>query len=70
MNQTIGKKIKFYREQSNISLSELAAVLEKPASEINDYEMGKVMPDIDTIRSISHILNLSTDELLVFTKEK
>ena len=64
----IGKNIKTFREQKNISQLELAEKLNVTRQAVSNWEMGKTHPDIETLHKISDILEISIDELIYGNK--
>lgn len=60
----IGEKIRSLRELHKMTQKELADHLSISPSTIGMYEQNRRMPDIDTIRKIANILNVSVDELV------
>jgi transcriptional regulator with XRE-family HTH domain len=64
----IEKNIKNFREQKGISQSELAERLNVTIQAVSNWETGKTQPDIDTLRKIADILEVSIDELIYGNK--
>lgn len=60
----IGKKIKFFREQKNISQSELAEKLNVTRQAVSNWETEKTQPDIDTLHKIADVLEVDIEELI------
>ena len=56
--------IKKFREKQGISQRQLAIKLEIPSQYINNYELGKCEPSIETLIKIADYFNITTDELL------
>ncbi|MDO4554292.1 MAG: helix-turn-helix transcriptional regulator [Lachnospiraceae bacterium] len=54
----IGKKIKFYRKQRNLSAGELASHIYKGVSTVYKYENGSVAIDLDTLNEIAVFLKV------------
>ncbi len=61
---TIGEKIKQGRKQCNLSQEQLAEKMCVSRSAIAKWETDKGLPDIENIRILSNILQISTDWLL------
>ena len=64
----IEKNIKKFREQKNISQSELAENLNVTRQAVSNWETGKTQPDIDTLHKIADMLEISIDELIYGNK--
>ena len=64
----IEKNIKKFREQKNISQSELAEKLNVTRQAVSNWETGKTQPDIDTLHKIADMLEISIDELIYGNK--
>ncbi len=60
----LGEKIRFLRNDQDMTQKELAKLLSISASTIGMYEQGRRIPDIDTISKLSRIFNVSSDYLL------
>jgi transcriptional regulator with XRE-family HTH domain len=59
----VGRRIRAHREQSNLSLRELARRLGISPSAISQIETGKSRPSVSTLYSIVTELGMSLDEL-------
>lgn len=64
----IAKNIKKFREQKNISQSELAEKLNVTRQAVSNWETGKTQPDINTLHKIADMLEISIDELIYGNK--
>lgn len=60
----IADRIKFLREQKQITQSELAKQLGITRSSVNAWEMGISVPSTQYIVELANIFNVSTDYLL------
>lgn len=60
----IGKKIKKYREQQNISQDELALKIFVSRQTISNWETNKSYPDIKSLTMLSNIFNVSLDDFV------
>ena len=60
----IGNIIKQHRERMNMSQTKLATILGLTQEAISRYENGTREPDINTIKKICVLFNISADELL------
>lgn len=60
----VGENIKRFREEKNISQSEIAEKLSVTRQAVSNWETGKTEPDIDTLHKIADILGVSIEELI------
>lgn len=60
----IGEVIRKYRQQRNMTQTELAACLNITPQAVSRWEMGISYPDITMLPGISEVLRVSADELL------
>lgn len=66
-----GKQLKSLRIEKNLTQKQLADLLNVKDYTIGDWERGRGEPDINTIRKIVIIFDISADELLeTETKEE
>jgi transcriptional regulator with XRE-family HTH domain len=56
--------IKDYRQEFNLTQSELGDKLSMSANAIGNYEQGYRQPDIQTLCAIADIFNISLDQLV------
>ena len=61
---TIGEKIKEARKQAGLSQEQLAEKLNVSRSAIAKWETDKGLPDVENLKAISQMLNVSIDYLL------
>ena len=61
---TIGEKLRYYREQVNMSQAAVAKLLRCSRPTYSYYEIGRTQPDLARLWEISRILHVSTDMLL------
>lgn len=66
---TIGDNIKKYRKINKITQTELATKLNKSLRTIQKYESDDVTPSIQTLKSITEILNVQLDQLTISDTE-
>ncbi len=66
----VGKKIRMYRKQLNMTIEELADIICKSKSTIAKYETGTVSLDIYTLEDLANAFHISAYQLLLFPKEK
>lgn len=57
---SVGDLIRMFRKKNNITQADLAKVLNLSVSTIANYESGKTVPDIYTLKQIYAILNIPT----------
>ena len=60
----IGKRIKEFREKVNISQEELADKVYTSRQTISNWENDKTYPDINSLKLLSNIFNVSLDNLV------
>ena len=60
----IGKKIKKYREQINLSQEELADKVYVSRQTVSNWENNKSYPDINSLKQLSNIFDVSLDEFI------
>lgn len=60
----LGEKIKKYREMKNIRQSEIADLIGVSPATISKYEAGTLEPNIESIKKLSELFEVSIDELL------
>ena len=65
----IGKIIKKYRKNMNMTQEEMAHRLGVTAPAVNKWENGYSMPDITLLAPIARLLNISLDTLLSFHED-
>lgn len=64
IEKEIGRKIRFYRKQKNMTLQELACLINKSKPCVSKYELGQISIDIGTIYEIARALNIHVEQLL------
>ena len=60
----IGNNIKSIRKKNKLTQKDLADKLNKSVRIVQKYENGEVTPNIEVLKEISKILNVSLDSLL------
>ena len=60
----LGEKIKLYRENLNMTQNEIAEVLGVKSTTISKYESGILEPNIESLKNLSELFNVSIDEVL------
>lgn len=60
----IGKSIKYYRGQCHMTQKELAEKLQLSPSTVGMYEQNRRMPDINTLKELANIFNISINDIL------
>ncbi len=60
----IGNKIKKYREHFNLSQEELADEIYVSRQTVSNWENNKSYPDINSLKLLSHIFDVSLDEFI------
>ncbi len=60
----LGEKIKFYRENKKITQAEVAEALGIKPATISKYESGLLEPNIEALKKLAELFEISVDELL------
>ncbi len=60
----LGDKIKLYRENKNMTQSEVADILGVKAATISKYEAGTLEPNIESLKKLADLFEVSIDELI------
>ena len=61
---TLGEKIKEARKQCGLSQEQLAEKLAVSRSAVAKWETDKGIPDVENLKALAHVLNVSVDYLL------
>lgn len=64
MAYEIGERIKLFREDRNMSQKDFAEKIGVSNSRVSNWEQGINRPDVDLLKKICEILNVSPSELL------
>lgn len=64
MSYKIGDKIREYREKRKYSQKEFAKLIGVSNSRVSNWENGINRPDVDILKSICEVLDVSPSELL------
>ena len=59
----LGDKIKVYRENKNMTQNEIAEILGVKATTISKYESGTLEPNIESLKKLADLFEVSIDEL-------
>ena len=60
----LGEKIKLYRESKDMTQVEIAEALGVKPATISKYESGTLEPNIESLKRLAKIFNVSVDELI------
>lgn len=60
----LGKKIKLYRENKNMTQVEIAEALGVKPATVSKYESGTLEPNIEALKKLSELFEITIDELL------
>ena len=60
----LGEKLKLYREKHNMTQKEIARILGVEPGTISKYELGITEPNIEPIKKLAEIFNVTIDELI------
>lgn len=66
----LGEKIKSYRESKNMTQNDLANILGVSAGTVSKYESGALEPNIESLKKLAKLFEISIDELLNDEEEK
>ena len=66
---TLGEKIKDLRKKANISQEDLAEKVGVSRQAVTKWEKDLGLPDIENLKSIASLFNISIDELLDYKKQ-
>ena len=66
---TLGEKIKDLRKKANISQEELAEKVGVSRQAVTKWESDSGLPDIENLKSIASLFNISIDELLDYKQQ-
>jgi transcriptional regulator with XRE-family HTH domain len=66
---TLGEKIKGLRKDTNITQEELAEKIGVSRQAVTKWESDLGMPDVENLKSIATLFNITIDELLDYKKE-
>ena len=62
--KTLNQRLRFYRENKNLSQGQLAEYLGISRQSISNWETGKSYPDIDNVILLCKLYNITVDEML------
>ena len=65
----LGDKIKLYREKKRMTQNEVADILNVSPATISKYESGALEPNIESLKRLAELFEISIDELLNDEKE-
>ena len=65
----LGDKIKIYREKKRMTQNEVADILNVSPATISKYESGALEPNIESLKRLAELFEISIDELLSDEKE-
>ncbi len=68
--KTVGKNIRYYRKQNNLSQDRLAEKSELSSNYIGQIELGNKQPSLESLIKIANALQVSSDLLLSDLIEK
>ena len=66
---SVGKMIRKYRKKNNLTLLQLAEMIDVSESFVGQIERGQNKPSLKTIINIANALNVSVDDLLYHNLE-
>ena len=66
-SELFGEHLRFLRtSKTNFSQFQVAKILIIDRSTYTNYELGKIEPDIRTLKALARLFNISIDALLVY----
>ena len=66
----LGDKIKLYRENKKMTQNEIANILDVSPATVSKYESGALEPNIESLKRLSELFEVSIDELLNDEEDK
>ena len=66
----LGKNLKYYRLKNNMTKKALADAIGMTPMAITNYENGNRQPNMDTIKALAKVLNISVTDFLANTGGK
>lgn len=66
----VGKNIKAFREQKNLTQEQLAEQLNVTRQAVSNWETEKTQPDVETLHKIACALECSVEELIYGERRK
>ena len=65
LGERLGENIRIYRRANRMTLSELAAKINKSKATVGKYEQGAIALDMDTLYEVAEALGVSPVQLMV-----
>lgn len=66
--KSFGENLKYFRTLARLSQRALGGLLGFSARTISDWECGNTEPNVDTIKRLAKVLNVSYEELFDYGK--
>lgn len=66
----LGDKIKLYREDKKMTQNEIANILDLSTATVSKYESGALEPNIESLKRLAELFEISIDELLNDEEDK
>lgn len=66
----LGDKIKLYRENKKMTQNEIANILDVSPATVSKYESGALEPNIESLKRLAELFEISIDELLKDEEDK
>lgn len=70
LSEHIGKRIKLYRKNKQLTQAQLAQMVHHSKSAISKYECGEIAIDIETLYQLADALDINIQQLLDFNAQK
>lgn len=69
VQEHVGSRINLYRKKQNLTLQQVAYLMDKTPSTISKYEKGLISIDIGSLYQLADILNVSVEQLMDYQPE-
>lgn len=70
MNNHVGNNIKHFRKKKGLNQEQLAEKLSVTHQAVSKWETGKSQPDIDTLKRLAEIFEVSVEDIIYESGEK
>lgn len=64
INIEIGRRVRFFRQNRNMTLDNLAGMIHKSRATLSKYERGDIPMDLDTLYALAEALQVQVEQLL------
>ena len=63
----VGTRIKHFRKAQNLTIEDLARIINKSKSAVSKYENGQISIDIETLKDIADALKINVSQIIYYT---